>query len=132
MKTNLNKLFKTDESLEKEGVWFDVTKETSFLLRRFGGSNSQKLQAAMAKFHKPYSRLIENNSLSEREQVEIFAKVFISTCLVDWKGVEIEGSVVPCTPENALKLFVSLPELFDVLFSYAKGVDSFKEDLGNS
>lgn len=132
MKTNLDQLFKTDANLEKDGVWFSISKDVSFCLRRFGGNNATKVQQAMTKYHKPYARLIENNSLSQEETLKIMAQVVSSACLVDWKGVQIDGQEVPCTQENAVKLFCQLPDLFDALFKYISEVESFKEDLGNS
>lgn len=132
MKTNLDGLFKTDSELEQGGVWFKISAETSFCLKRFGGTNAQKVKLAMAKYHKPHARLIENDALPLEEVNKIMAQVVASACLVDWKGVVVDGQELPCTQENAVKLFTALPELFNRLFEYISGSDSFKEDLGNS
>lgn len=133
MKTNLDSLFKTDSNLEKEGIWFDVSIGISFKLKRFGGANSVKVSQSMAKYHKPFAKLIEAKKLSEEETTEIMAKVFVDCCLVDWKGVtNEEGKEIECNFDNAVQLFKSLPELFNTLFQYCQGVDSFREDLGNS
>jgi hypothetical protein len=132
MKTNLDSLYKTDSSLENNGVWFTVSKDTSFCLKRFGGSNAVKVKQAMAKYHKPHARLIENDALPLEKVHEIMAQVVASSCLVDWKGVVVDGQELPCTFDNAVKLFCELPELFNTLFNYISGVDSFKEEVGNS
>lgn len=132
IETNLDSLFKTKSNLESDGVWFKVSKDTSFCLRRFGGANAHKVKLAMAKYHKPHARLIENDALPVEDTQRIMAQVVASACLVDWKGVQINGQEVPCTQENAVKLFTELPELFNALFGYISGVESFKEDLGNS
>lgn len=132
MKTNLDSLFKTDKNLETEGVWFAVSPEVSFLLRRFGGSNIKKVDAASTKYQKPHIRLIQAKALSKEKEDEILAKVFAEACLVDWKGVAVDGQELPCTFENGVKLLTSLPELFETLFRYCAEVESFKEDLGNS
>jgi hypothetical protein len=132
MQTNLDSLFKTQKSLETDGVWFKVSPETSFCLRRFGGGNAHKVKQAMAKYHKPHARLIENDALPIEEVNKIMAQVVASSCLIDWKGVVVDEKELPCTFENAVKLFTSLPELFNALFEYISGVESFKEDLGNS
>jgi hypothetical protein len=132
METNLDSLFKTKKHLENDGVWFKISADTSFCLRRFGGSNAAKVKMAMAKYHKPHARLIENDALPLEEMNKIMAQVVCSACLVDWKGVVVDGQEVPCTFENGVKLFCELPELFDRLFNYISGADSFKEDLGNS
>jgi hypothetical protein len=132
MKSNLDGLFKADSNLEKDGIWFNVGNGVRFRLRRFGGSNSQKLKLAMAKYHKPMARLIELDKLTVEENTELMAKTFAEACLVDWENVEIDGEKAPCNFENAVKLFTKLPELFQVLYAQSQGFDSFKEELGNS
>lgn len=133
MESNLNVLFKTDTNLEKDGVWFKVGDSAEFCLRRFGGANSNKVKIAMAKYHKPHAKRFETNSISDEEANEIMAKVIVEACLIDWKGiVEVStGEDIPCTPQNAVKLFTSLPELFNTLFKLISEYDSFKVDLGN-
>jgi hypothetical protein len=132
MKSNLDSLFKTDNDLEKDGVWINIGNDIKFKIRRFGGSNAQRLKQAMAKFHKPVARLVEMDKLSPEENIELMAKTFADSCLVDWQGVEIDGVKAPCTFDNAVKLFTQLPELFDLLFKESQKFDSFKEELGNS
>lgn len=133
MKSNLDSQFKTDASLEKEGIWFKVGVEgnTRFRFRRWGGSNTQRVKQAMAKYHKPKARLIELGQLSPEESHKIMVQVFVEACLVTWEGVEIDGVEVEYDPAKAVSLFVGLPELFDTLHGYSMGFESFKEDLGN-
>jgi len=133
MKTNLDSLFKTNKQLEQSGVWFRISPETRFLLRRVGGDNPHYSEA-MAKYHKPHAKMIELNTLSDNMKVEILAKIFCDACLVSWEGVEIDGQMVECNFENGVKLFKQLPDLFDTLFKEASKLDSYKEsvqDLGN-
>lgn len=132
MKSNLDTLFKTDSTLEKDGIWFNIGGGVRFRIRRFGGSNSQRLKSAMAKFHKPVARLVELDKLTAEENAELMAKTFADACLVDWENVEIDGEKAPCTFENAVKLFTQLPELFLLLYNESQKFDSFREDLGNS
>lgn len=131
MKSNLDALFKTDTNLETDGVWFSISDDTKFLVRRFGGSNGERLKKAMAKHYKPYARQVENGTISTEKDQEISIKVFIETCMVDWKGVEIDGEEAPFNSSTALELFTKLPELFKTLWNYSQAVDSYREDLGN-
>lgn len=131
MKTNLDLFYKADVNLEKNGVWFDVDEKTGFLVRPFKASNP-RIKAAMAKYYKPFARQIENDQLSLEKQRDININLFLDVCLVEWKGVQIDGADVAYTREAALKLFAELPELFDTLFRYAQDFKSYKADLGNS
>jgi hypothetical protein len=101
-------------------------------LRRFGGANAQRVKAAMAKYYKPFARQVELGLLDPTKEREILVKAFVEACMIEWQGVEIDGQEVEYSPEAAIKLLTSLPELFDSLHSYASSFDSFKEDLGNS
>lgn len=132
MKTNLDKLFKTDSELEKEGVDFALDDKTSFKIRRFNSQNP-KIKAAMASYYKPYARQIEMGTLPTEKSDEITMKLFIDVCLASWTGIEDEaGKPIECNKENALKLFKSLPDLFDTLWKHAQNFENYKEELGNS
>lgn len=132
MKTNLDKLFKNDKSLEESGIWLKLSEETGFLVRRFGGYNSQKVKSALAKHYKPYARLVENGTLDPIKEKEIMIKVFVESCLIDWKGVEIDGVETPFSMEIAVKFFTALPELSETIVNYASDSKNYREDLGNS
>lgn len=132
MKTNLDSLFKSNSSLETEGVIFEINDTTSFHVRRFGGKNATRVKAAMAKYYKPYARQVELGQLSPDKEHEILVNAFVDACMIDWKGVEIDGKESDYSPEAAKELFNGLPELFAALHEYASSFDSFKEDLGNS
>lgn len=132
MKSNLDAMFKTDKNLEKEGVWFEVADGVKFLIKRFGGANSEAVKKAMAKYYKPHAKMVERGIMPVHKEVEIMAKVFVDVCLIDWEGVEIDGEIVPFNKEKAVEFFCGLPELLDTLMEYAQGQESFKEDLGNS
>lgn len=130
MKSNLDGIFKRDTTLEREGVWFEVSSGTQFLLRRFGGSNIE-VKKAMLKFYKPYAKLIEKNLLPESKEKEVYVKAFVDSSLIDWKGVEIEGEEAPFTFDNAVKLLVSLPELTEALMEHSQDQSNFQEEVGN-
>lgn len=130
MKSNLDKHFKQNTNLEKEGVWFEIEGGIKFLVRRFGGSNTE-VKKAMVKYYKPVARLVEKNLLEEDKEKAIMAKAFISACVIDWQGVEIDGQEVPFSFEVAVKLFSELPELLDTLMEYAQDTENYRDDVGN-
>ncbi len=131
MKSNLDAFFKTDQSLESDGIWFSVSDTTRFLVTRFGGYNSHHVKAAMAKHFKPFARQIEAGSFDSAKEKEIMIKVFVNACLKNWEGVEIEGVDCAFSKEKAVELLVALPDLAEALMSHAQDSKNYKEDLGN-
>lgn len=136
MKTNLDKLFKTNDDLVQEGVDFVIDDKTSFKVRQFSEQNP-RIKAAMAKYYKPHARQIDLQTLPQEKQSEINRNVFVATCLVSWEGVVDENGVaIDFNSENALILFKRLPALFEALWKHANDFqnykEEYKEDLGNS
>lgn len=132
MKTNLDKLFKTNEKFVKDGVEFAIDDKTYFTIRHFNEENP-RIKAAIATHHKPYARQIDMGTLSLEKTAEIQVKIFVDACLVNWAGVEDEnGTEIPFTRENALVLFRRLPALFNALWAHANDYQNYREDVGNS
>jgi hypothetical protein len=132
MKTNLDSAFKTDTTLETDGIWFEIQDGVKFKCRRFGGMNTQKVKASSSKYFKPFLKQIELGTLSEEKSREITIKSFVESCLVDWSGVEIDGQVAPFSVESAYKLLIELPALAETLIKYSSEMNPYKEELGNS
>lgn len=130
MKSNLDKYFKQNTSLEKEGVWFEIENGAKFLIRRFGGANAE-VKKAMVKYYKPVAKLVEKNLLDAEKEKQILTKAFIKSCILDWEGVEMDGVEVPYSFEKAMELFTALPELLDTLTEYAQDAENYREDVGN-
>jgi len=130
MKSNLDKQFKQDSSLEKEGVWFEIEGGVRFLVRRFGGTNSE-VKKAMVKFYKPVAKLIERNLLDGEKEKVILTKAFVHSCLLDWEGIEIDGEKASFSFEVAVDLLTSLPELLETLMEYAQDAENYREEMGN-
>ncbi len=138
MKTNLDKHYKVDSNLEKEGVTFVIQEanenqeEISMLVRHFSGTNP-RVQAAMATYYKPYAYQIERGTLPKEVGDEITRKLFVDVCLVSWNGIKNEkGEAIECTKENAIELFKSLPTLFEDVWKHANNFQNYKVELGNS
>ena len=134
MKTNIDSHFLTDEKMEKEGIQFtlDDSGKVWIQVRRVGGSNSTKIKAIYAKYHKPYAYQIEKKLLSDEKSRELAIRVFVEACVVDWAGIVIDGAEVPYSPEAAIKLLLARPELADALDRYASNVENYREAVGNS
>jgi len=132
MKTNLDSMFKSNSKNEIDGVWFDISEDVGFHIKRFGGMNSPAIKKALAIHHKPYARLIEKGLLEEAKERRIYTRVFVEACMINWKGVEIDGEFKDFSDELAVEFFVGLPELLDTLVDYAQTNSNYADDVGNS
>ena len=130
--TDLYSLYQTNDEFETTGIWLQISDTTKFKVKRFGGKNSPTIRKLTALYHKPYARMIELNTLPESKEREIYARIFIEACIIDWVGVtDKDGKELEFTKDNAMKLFTDLPELLDTLVNYASDAKNYKEDLGN-
>lgn len=138
--SNLYKLFSNNESMEKQGVDFEVAEGVIFRFKRMGGTNIDAVKKAMAKHYKPVAK---SRKISDEKEKSILAKILIESCFVNMRGVtDADGNDLESTPENAYKVMMDLPELRVTLQSYVEDVTNFTEeddledsdgeDLGNS
>jgi len=139
---SLYKLFKTDESLETDGIWIEYgTNEKGEPIRikiaRAGGHNSA-FSKALEKATRPYRKAIQTGMLDNKTADRLYKEVFAETVVLDWINVEgPDGEPREFNKDNALKLFEDLPDLFADLREQASNVALFREevreaDLGNS
>ena len=89
MKTNLDALYKTDASKEKEGFWYHVNQEIGFLIRRFGGKNAQRMKEISANVWKPHAKRMKSMTIEENDRVT--TEAYVRSCVVDWKGIEVDA-----------------------------------------
>lgn len=131
MKSNLDKLFKTDQN----PVWFTIDDRTGFLVKPFNDSNPA-VKSAFAKHFKPVAKKMEMGGMKTEEERSIMIRLFVEVCLVDWKGVDIDDKEdVKYDPKIAEDFFTSLPELFRTILSYAQDYKNYlvdREVVGNS
>jgi len=132
MKSNLDVMYKNNPVLEKEGIEFIVSEKISFTVRRWMGLHSFEVKKKLAHKHSPFVRQIEAGTLSEEKSKEIIISLFVDTCVVSWKGVEIDGVEKEFNRDDCIKLFTSLPDLCDSLLAYASDTKNYREELGNS
>lgn len=133
MKTNLDSLFKTDKTAEQSGEWYSVAPGVRFLLARLGGANAEKLKKVHSFHFKPLARRLRSGEMTQDEEHNALAKVFVEAVLLDWEGLtDMDGSELPFTKENAVEILTELPELLGQLSAFSEDVDNYKGDLGNS
>lgn len=94
----------------KEGVWYPVDDETSFLLARaVGTSYKQVLREKML----PYVEEIRSGDFTDDMREAITVDILAERILLGWKGLKENGEDIPYSTEKA-KEILSDPGL-DVL-----------------
>lgn len=102
--------FRTDKSLEDEGVWNSIGGDARIKLARIG--NRRYRDALQARL-KPHRRAIRAGTLPEEVTEALMTEVIAETVIQDWKNVELNGEPVPFSPQAALDI-LSDPEMKDL------------------
>lgn len=104
---------KTNPALEREGIRFEHSLGAVFQLRRAGGAN-RKFNAELQRVGRDYRQNIANGTLTEELAEELNMKAAAHACFVAWDGVEDPetGELMECTPANAERLLMAVPELW--------------------
>lgn len=126
---DLYKEFGTSKELENDGVEVQMG-DVSFFIARMGKSN-KKYMEILATLTKPFKRQIEMG-LTEQNSEKInkaFVEAFSRGILKNWTNVkDKKGKELPFSPENAMKLFSDLPDLYDKLEEIASNRTTFIEE----
>lgn len=130
----LHKQFETDPQLEKKGVWVSYEGEddeppSKFLIARAGGANVDYTKA-MEREAQPIRRKLQNNLVSQAALRKLNIKVFAETVILGWENVtDKNGTKLEFTPENVVKLFTELPDLFDDVQEQANRAALYRKSL---
>ena len=120
--------FGTNKELEKNGAWVEIDNHTRFLIARIGtvGCEYDKLLRVVTK---PHRRAIENESISPELVTKITTETFAKTAVLNWQGVkDEEGNDIQFSKENAVKLLSDLPELADILITFARDFQNYRRE----
>jgi hypothetical protein len=128
--------YKTDASMEKEGVWVDMG-DFQIRLSRAGGSNQQFIKL-LEKASRPYRRQLANNTLSNEVANSLLIDAYVSGIIKGWRTKEDngtwknvvfdeQGKEIPFSKENAKKLLSDLPDLFTDIQQQANYIYHFQK-----
>lgn len=126
--------FGTNENLEVEGVWnqFDET----FRVRIARATvNNTRYAKALEKATKPFRRGFD--MVSNEMQSNILKEVYAKTIVTGWQtmkdgtwvdGINLEGDeIIPFTPDNVMRVFKELPDLFSTIQQFADEAAVYRE-----
>lgn len=114
---NLYKTFKTDKTLEQQGILVEYGTNSkdqpiTFRVARAGGANAAYNRQIEVKL-KPYRKQVQTDSLERSILDRIVKDAFVEHVVLGWDGVEDEaGNPLPFSKENMSKLFTDLPDLY--------------------
>lgn len=136
MTMSIYDLFETNATLEAEGFIFDVTPTISFTLARAGGANL-RFQKVLESKTRSHRKEIDENRFPLDQANQLMIEAVAETVVMGWKGItDKKGKKIPFTPENAVKLFTELPDLFNDVREAAAARANYsaqevKADAGN-
>lgn len=123
------KIFKTDETCEKDGVWFELGDAGRFKLARAGGQN-KKFKQLLSKLMRPHRRKIQTDTMPEGEAQKLMVKAFSRAVIMDWEGVtDPDGEELAFNYDNCFKVMMDLPDLFSEIHETATENAIYKADI---
>ncbi|MCI0418642.1 MAG: hypothetical protein L0312_05375 [Acidobacteria bacterium] len=124
---NLFEQFKTNESFETTGVVLDYGDGGRIRIARAGGANKKYLRAT-EKLSRQYRNQIRMGTFSGDLANKVMQEVFADTVVLGWEGVtDADGTNIPFSRENCMRLFRDLPALWDDVQEQAASVAIFRE-----
>ncbi len=121
--------FKTDSTVETEGVVLDYGDGVRIRVARAGGANKAYLKA-IERLSRKYRRQIQLDVLDEETARRLLREIYAETVVLGWEGVTDEaGEPMPFTRENCVKLLTDLPDLFADVQAQAANAALFKAEI---
>lgn len=136
----LRKTFKTDKTLEIEGVELEVAMNDhnnlpiKIRIARMSSTNKRYTKALEAA-SKPHQAAIQNGAFDNEIARRMLQGVFIDTILLGWvnlpkselTGNDADTDLLEYSKENVEALFAELPELYDDWEARARSAAAFRE-----
>lgn len=122
--------FATDLSAEKEGVWEKVA-DMEFLVAKAGNDNWKELHNKLEiQAYGPKNRRNEDGRDDETD-FRILTKCLSYTCILDWKGVTLDGKPVAYSRDKCLEILSDkrFKVLTEKLLGIAMNSERFMEDM---
>jgi len=126
-------LFKTDASLEEEGIWLDYG---DFRIRiRRAGPNNKRFKTTFDKAMKPHRAAMANDRMNEKVAMRVTQEVWAETIVMGWDSqlgdgvMPYQGKPYQFSVDNVKQLFADLPDLFIDIRDQSTKMSLFLEDV---
>lgn len=134
--------YRTDDSLEKDGILLDLGESGCFVVARAGGAN-RKYQELVRKLTQKHRRQILagtlDASVADRITIEAFSKTIVLGWLQkgDRRGDFVcehdvtgpDGLPLPFNPQNAARIMTDLPDLFADIKECAENAAGYRAEV---
>jgi hypothetical protein len=117
--------FKTDPILELEGTWIELGDGGSVKVARWGNDRAKKIYEAQTGVLE-IKNAIRFGTLTDEKATEIETEVMAGAILVDWKGLDENGTPIPFTPENA-KRILKLKDFRNLILRASQSQELYRE-----
>ena len=117
---DLNQVFGTDKTLEEEGVWIEMSDNTSIKIARL---NNPAFKQAASKLSKK-NKIVDNFS---KVRDEALIKIVSDTILLDWKNISDEGNDIKYNKDNAFKLLNKYHDFLDYVVEQSNDIENFRK-----
>lgn len=131
---SLYKQFKTDDNLEKEGIFLEYGESSTgkpirIKIARSGGANVAYAKCMESRV-KPYRRQIQNETMDTFLAERLIKEVYAETVVLGWENVEdVDGKPLPFNTENCVALFNDLPDLFKDIQDQSQRAALFRSEV---
>ncbi len=119
----------TNPTLEKDGVWVELSEIFTGIEVKVARLNNKKAQNMYKDRMKPYRKYEKqhvNMPPHIKEEIEsVVHRVYAETILLDWKNIEEDGKVVPYSIEKATE-FLKNSDFFDQINFLCTEAETFR------
>lgn len=124
---NFDEAFGSNESLEKEGNWFDLGDNARVKIARFGNPHHKKL---MDRLRQPYrGYILRNQEIPEAENEKIILEAMAATIVLDWEGFyDADGREMLYSKEMALEALRNYRNFRDFVSTIALDASNFRSE----
>lgn len=127
--SDLKTALECDLSLEQSGAWITDSYGLKWKIKRLSFLRNEQYRLNI--------EALKEQKLSEKDITErqrAFVTAFVDACLLDWEGItDDDGVQIPFDRDTVIGVLISMPDLYDEVFSQATKSANFKkeEDLKN-
>lgn len=120
--------FKTDKSMETEGVWVDVADGLRLKVARIG---NPAYKTHIRRLGKPHVNMIRhaNQAVDLDVMDALTVKAMAANVLLDWEGLEDEdGNPIPYSVKKAEELMTDVPDFRAMVEGFASDAELFRTE----